>query len=340
MKFKAAILPGSLILGVVAVAATLSIGNICAVAKDRECEMIPPVRVVDATSMYSDAKGSVTDETKAALSRQQLAGIDVFFKAMETALDNSSDRAVMECAFRQFQEWADGAAMTEAGSNEGSIQRLEYLVGLEIIAVKFKASGYPPTSKMVNWMQNITAQVMKNYQNNRRPEIRGNLYYWSGVDAALSALVSTNPAALAYQDTVWREALADIKSDGTLDREMKRGQRALIYHQYAFAALTVLRAVREALHMPTGLDETRQLKRLADTIGATMCHPEDMAQRAGVAKMEMPGDWAYRMNTVFGSDLLSEEWHRCGLFPVNPVDVRFGGLSTRSLDAIRAVGRM
>jgi poly(beta-D-mannuronate) lyase len=315
------------------------------------CPPHPPVTIVDATPMYSDAKGSITDPQQAARSRQQLAGIEAFYAWVEQTLDGPADPAAIACAWDEFGQWAQAGALLQTASNEAAIQRLEYLVGLNLIALKFRAHGHPPTPAMLGWIGALVTKVMENYQHNPRPDIRGNLFYWSGVDAALFALLAHHAAApgasdapayaeaLAYQDAVWREAIGDIQPDGTLVREMKRGQRALIYHQFAFSALLVLRAAREALGRPVSAGDDARLHLLADMIGRSLCHGETLARQAGVAKLELPGEWGYRMISGFAQGFLSPQWQACGVAVHNAADVRFGGVSPASFLAVREAGR-
>src|ERR1700722_7940537 len=100
-------------------------------------------------------------------------------------------------------------------------------------------------------------------------------------------------------------------NDGTIDGEMARGQRALIYHGSSFSNTLILRAARETLGYDVTQQDHERLALLANMIGHALGDPHDLERKAG-AVQEKVGDWFYRIPVGFGSDLLDDEWARCG----------------------------
>jgi poly(beta-D-mannuronate) lyase len=264
-----------------------------------------------------------------------MSGLNDFMASIERAVDAPApkrDGQEVRCALQALRSWAQARALTEEpGNTGGKVERLEHLVGLNLIALKARMDGLDLPPETMGWLGELERWIIADYA---QQEQRNNLYDWSGASAALSTLLTGDRAAREYQDRVWHEALRKIRPDGSLDQEMERSHRALIYHQFAFSALLVLRTARGGLHDPVTQDDDAALRRLADRIGQGLCRPETMAAAAH-AEQELPGDWGYRIPVVFGAGLLSQDWTRCGHRPQALNDIRMGGDLERSLQAIR-----
>ena len=86
-------------------------------------------------------------------------------------------------------------------------------------------------------------------------------------------------------------------NDGTIDGEMARGQRALIYHGNSFSNTLILRAARETLGYDVTQEDHERLALLANMIGHALCDPHDLERKAG-AVQEKVGDWFYRVPSI------------------------------------------
>ena len=192
--------------------------------------------------MYKDARNSIPDTAKERYNSEQSAVVTNFMNYIAKALDapiGQGDSAAIACAYKAFGSWAAAAALTEQPKHYnlgGTVKRDQILIGLDLLALKFRAMGYSINSTMVNWLHTLNDQSIDYYQHASN---RGNLYVWSGAAAALFALIDRDSKSLQYQDQVWWDALSKIRDDGTIDGEMARGQRALIYHIYSFSATLV-----------------------------------------------------------------------------------------------------
>jgi len=291
------------------------------------CPSYPPVMYLNLAPIYRDARNSIPDTAAERQNSEQSAVVTNFMSYIENALDapiGKGDSVAVVCAYKAFGSWAAAAALTEQPKHynlQGTVKRDQVLIGLDLLALKFRALGYLINSTMVNWLRTLNDQSIDFYQHGSN---RGNLYVWSGAAAALFALIERDSKSLQYQDQVWWNAISKIRDDGTIDGEMARGQRALIYHMYSFSATLVLRAAREALGYPQSPTSEARVKLLADKIGKTLCDPGIMGITAK-ATQEIPGDWGYRILVGFGRDLLSEDWDRCGKLHGSLSDSGFGG---------------
>jgi poly(beta-D-mannuronate) lyase len=300
------------------------------------CPVFPPVMSLSLADIYADAKGSVPNEAAVRGNRDLIAGLDQFMRYLEQALDSPNARqgdAAVACAYGNFKQWATARALTvepKPYSREGATKRGEYLIGIDILALKFKAAGFAMDGDMLAWLRTLNHENITSYE---RASNRGNLRIWSAAAAALYAIIERDPATLDFQDRVWHEAMAAIHDDGTIDAEMARGQRALIYHMFSLSATLVLRSAREALGYPETPQDHSRLKRLADMIGHTLCKPGDIEHTAQ-AIQEIPGDWGYRIPVGFGADMLDQDWSRCGRPHAALSDPTSGGDARHSADLL------
>jgi len=303
----------------------------------KSCPVFSPVMSLSLGDIYADAQGSVPNEAVVHKNRDLTAGVDEFMRYLEKALDNPDARpgeSSAACAYGNFATWAKAGALTtepKPFSREGAAKRSEYLIGINILALKFKAAGFTMDPNMLAWLRSLNRANTLSYE---RGTNRGNLRIWSAAAAALYALIERDVDALNFQDRVWREAMEAIHDDGTIDVEMARSHRALIYHMFSLSATLVLRSAREALGYWGTSQDNGRLRRLADNIGRTLCDQHEM-ERAAKAVQEIPGDWAYRVPIGYGADLLNSDWSRCGRPKADLSDPTSGGDARRSAQMLR-----
>ena len=296
---------------------------------------------LELEQFYSDPKFSVVNQAAEERNNARVKPVDDFMRSIEQAPDhtnNPADPAAMSCAYNAYRSWAEAGALTgepPTFNSEGALKRSSYLVGLNLLALKFKAAGYPLDQAILGWLYTLNAKNVNFFEHGSN---RGNLRVWSGAIAALHAVVDRDPIFRRYQDQVWHEAIAAIHDDGTIDAEMARGARALIYHMFSLSATLVLHDARRALGYPDAPADMARLHLLIDTVGKTLCDPHRFDAPAHAAQ-EIPGDWAYRVPNGFGPDLLTADWTRCGMPKAALSDTTFGGDTSVSAAALKREGR-
>jgi Alginate lyase len=164
------------------------------------------------------------------------------------------------------------------------------------IALKFKSASFALDANVVSWLHTMNSENRSFWEHANN---RGNLRILGASAAALGAVIDRDPASLEFRDKVWHEAMAAIHDDGTIDAELARAQRALIYHGNSFSATLILRAARETLGYHETPQDYARLTLLANMMGHTHCHPHDIENKAEAAQ-EMPGDWFYRVPVALG----------------------------------------
>jgi poly(beta-D-mannuronate) lyase len=311
------------------------------------CPNYQPVLNVQGTTFYADAKGSQVDHAAEQANNDAQAPIlDVLTYASE-AVDGKPAFSKLKdvtpaCADALLENWAKAGAMRTTNdanggySRQGGIDRQALLRGFVIVALKLRSSGQALGPDVVPWLGRLVTDNDRNWQ---KITLRGNLYFWAGATAASYALLAHDPQALAFQNEVWANAMSQIQKDGYLEAELARGARALIYHQYALSALLTLRDARRALHLPDRPADTQKLRLLADRVGQSLCHPEQMAARAHAPQEEMPGEWGFREIAADGGDLMNADWQRCGVPVKNPIDINNGGNQYKTHAMFAALAR-
>jgi hypothetical protein len=284
-------------------------------------------------NFYTDVRGSIVNPAMERQNDQLKSGVTSFMAYAEKALDgppSAADKAVIACAYNTFESWAQAGALTKRPpkfDRQGIIDTHQFLIGLNVLALKFKASGYPIGAAVMQWLRTLNDQEIQYFMTSPRS---GNLYYWSGAAIALFAVLSHDNAAINYQNQVWNDAMSSIAPDGSLASEMKRGGRTLIYHMYSLSAILVQRAARQALGFQTSPSDMARLKSLAALIGRVLCDPRVMEGAAQATTMEKPADWGFRVPVAFGADLLTPDWSRCGISHPTGADVPAGGRANRT----------
>lgn len=302
-------------------------------AADRgeSCPDFPPVIAVTGTQFYSDAKGSVSDPALVRDNEATQKPILDFLFAVENALDRYHTAAKLNCAEKEMSDWARaGALAAPPADRQGGVERIQYVLALDVIAVKFVAAGKAPSPPVMLWLRDLNHQIIRTFEKYGK---QGNLTSWSAAGAAIFALLDHDSISLTYQDKVWRLALATIDTKGYVATELARGQRALIYHQFSLSALLVLRAARVALGQSPTPPQDAALRRLATMVGHALCDPARLAADAG-ATQEMPGDWGFRVAVSFAQGLLGDEWAKCALHPTAVWSTKQGGDLARAANAI------
>jgi poly(beta-D-mannuronate) lyase len=296
------------------------------------CAGFPPVAMVSGVSVYTDAAHSVPSAALEQANEQKLGNVKQFMWCLEKTLDDPrSSPERLRDAYAGLLDWARaGALLTPPTDTAGRVTRVFMAAGFGIIELKFRARGMPLDPVAADWLSSLAAAVRDDYRN-----FETNVYPWAGAASALAALVHKDPSAYAFQDEAWRTELARVSADGTLQAEVARGQRALIYHQLAASGLLVLHRARLSLGIQDDPATSSELQRLLGQIGHSLCDPSHMASVAG-KQQEMPGSWGFRIARGLHDDLLPADWLRCSPQKPDYNAVDYGGDTRFALTAIEA----
>lgn len=315
------------------------------------CPSYPPVLNVSGPEFYSDAQGSKVDPSKEAELNKDRKPINDFLSYETQSLDGAPSWSKLTglspvCANVLLEKWAAADAMAttvDANGNysrEGGVDKGEFMRGMVMLAIKLKSQGFELGPHVLPWLGHlVNGKIEGDHKHLAEGNREGNLYYEDGATAAGYTLLAHDRNAYEFQNEVWRYFLASVHDDGYLDSELSRGSRALIYHDRALSMLLSLREIRRALHIPETAEDRARLKSLSDLVGHSICHPEEMAERAHVRSEEPMGDWGYRAQQTYGADLMNKDWQACGIKTTNLVDLNGGGDLGKMQHALFAVTR-
>lgn len=296
-----------------------------AVASD-DCEIIPPIRSLLGVQAYFDPKDSIIDPEKGLQNNRAQQRVREFLSGIERSVDDAS---TFHCARLRLSYWAEAGAMLDAPQGEtwrdrfeALIRRQQYALGLNILALKMRSRGEALDPALTEWLRALTGAAIQLWNNKPR---KGNLYVWSGVTAASWAAVGSNAREFElYADRAWHEAISEIRLDGFVDSELRRGRLALTYHRYYLSAVLMLRQFRLYAGRRITVVETNSIRRLSKRIGSGLCDPQPFIILSG-EEQKQPDEWGVRIPTVFLEELWDEDWKRCSIKTTNANMVGYGG---------------
>lgn len=309
------------------------------------CPRITPVKRIEGVDIYNDAVGAIPDPAREGRNAELRADLTDFLRLLHHTYDISVDvTPSTRCADVAIREWAKAhALMLSPTSSSPRVERVLTAVALNSFFLKRSQAGQYPSVEELAWLRDLTSVVADDYNREsmaNTPFYRNNVYFWSSAAQGLHAVLTRDTIFIAFSDQAWRDAMERIDADGYIEPELKRGRRALVYHQFAYSALLILRQTRFALGLPVSEADQAAMQRLADAIGLALCDPSEMASRASTPDQEQPGVWGFRVPTVFGADLNGETWRRCGITPTGAiVDLRIGGDLTAARRALEQAAR-
>ena len=218
-----------------------------------------PVDVVVSHDMtmydyYSDSKHSIIDETRHNAYLAAAAPFQSLMKLTEAAADEfqktgSTDAA--RCVEHQLFANAKADAMTGAMAANQAYYVQGWTLGAISIAMLKVRTADPGTAEeravIAQWLMRVAASTHKYYQDRvDKGDAQNNHLYWAGLSVLAAAIVANDRPSYAWGIGTYKTGVDAIQPDGTLTREMERGQRALHYHLYALEPLVMLAEYGEA----------------------------------------------------------------------------------------------
>jgi poly(beta-D-mannuronate) lyase len=122
--------------------------------------------------------------------------------------------------------------------------------------------------------------------------LHNNLVYWAGLDLAATGTLAGRPDLVDAGIARAREGVRDIQATGTLERELKRGERALHYHNFALIPLVFT----AELALPRGVnlyeENNGAIRRLASLVIGAVQDPSSFAAYSSVPQQLFPWTFA------------------------------------------------
>ena len=179
----------------VALAISTGVASVNFALAEDPCPRFAPISLMPGNKIYSDAKGSIADPEKVKANEKALEDIKAFFDYIEQSVDGAPSWSRIKnlsatCAETNLEDWAKGKALLQQPTDGGgTVPRVFYTAGLNIVALKLKKSGIAVDPIVIGWLKELNGRVLKDYEN--WPG-KTNVVDWAGAAAATFALLSPN----------------------------------------------------------------------------------------------------------------------------------------------------
>jgi poly(beta-D-mannuronate) lyase len=209
-------------------------------AHGRDCPPVPPAaRDIIVHGYYGDARKSVIDRQKQQQNRLDRKEVTTFINGYLRLVDRyaeTGDRNALKCANDRLARWAADGAMLGSLTFFGEAIRNWAVISISLAYLRSGPSADAAQDRLIkSWIREMTSRAIAFFGNRKS---KNNLFYWSGFAAISASVLLKDQQFRDYGIAAYSRAMNDIRPDGTLAAEMKRGQRAAHYHAFAAEALT------------------------------------------------------------------------------------------------------
>jgi len=239
------------------------------------CQPAPAAVIdIDANSYYNDANHSVIDPARRAQNIASTEPVEKFLAGVARAASRFQEHnkpADAACALRWLDSWAGQRAMQgKMSSEQAYFVRKWTLGGLALSYARVQPAATPAQRQAIEAWFTTLADATLTHADTRKGK-RNNHYYWEGLAVTAVGGVTHNQRLLDWGRGVFDNAMAQVAPDGALPAEMARGAKALHYHAFAAAPLTMMASILDlqsptldrlvqftlaAAHDPSGLQKT------------------------------------------------------------------------------------
>lgn len=248
-----------------------------------------------ANSYYrkDDPTHSIIDPALYQQNQQVIKPIYGVQHALNTAADayrTTGSRAAAQCTIAQIVSLAQDNALngSDPETSQGQSSYVQGWVAGSIAVdwLKVRGSGLATTQQteqVAAWLHSIGEKVRHYYDSRRDKGDGGNNHaYWAGFQLAATGIMANQRGDYTWGVEQYRHGVAEIRPDGSLPREMSRGQRALHYHLYALMPLIMIATLGESNGEDLYAASNGAIHRLVDFCVRNDENPEPLQQQVGV----------------------------------------------------------
>ncbi|GGE98860.1 hypothetical protein GCM10011611_00470 [Aliidongia dinghuensis] len=242
------------------------------------CNVPPPLASVDVPGFYDDPAGY----------GRAIAPLHAFIEQVNKAAD-AGDRA---CLTDLLGTWARAdAMMAPIRGYQGYYERSWAGTDFALALLRFRPPGRTASdvpAVVTNWLVRIAAGTRDAEAINH---LHNNLVYWAGLDLAAIGTLANRPDLVDAGIARAREGVRDILQNGTLERELKRGDRALHYHNFALIPLVFTAELARARGVDLYAENNGAIRRLADLVIKAVQNPASFAAYSATPQQLFP--WTF-----------------------------------------------
>ena len=218
------------------------------------CEIPAPVGTIDPPGFYDDAAGYARDVKP--------------MRNFIAHLNAAADKGDWTCALNQLQAWAEadglmGKIFGYQGHYERSWAGTDFAMVLLRMPSDFRKTHQQQLDAISPWLQRIAIATRNAEAINH---LHNNLVYWAGLNLIAIGTETGNADLVNSGLLRVREGIRDIGPDGALEREVKRGNRALHYHTFALIPLVFVAELVQRRHIDLYQENGYAIGRLANLV--------------------------------------------------------------------------
>lgn len=251
---------------------------------DTACPTVPPIQYsLIAEPRYNPAKkpAEVVDREAVERNTKRLQSIREYSVITGTLSDEAvaGKKQASECLDHFLDEWAKkDALLGPAPLRQGQFERFWALAGISLNALKLTRSGHPLSEGSINWLSRIADQVR--VEQDRHPT-KNNLSLWAALGVGTTGVLAKRPDLWAWAHDRVHKFLSTIEADGVAPTELRRRQRATVYHFYAAQPLMAFERIARCYNEPLTPTEAQAFERFRGLLRQLQTGKASLAERAG-----------------------------------------------------------
>ncbi|MCB4768357.1 alginate lyase family protein [Ancylobacter sp. Lp-2] len=259
----------------------------------QSCPLPPPVPDViradrpDAIKRPGGPDGE--DERQTRKNEAQIRRFVNFFTA-ETDGSIQADPAArlsvkqdgVTCLMESFAH-ADRAAslLRKSDAMQSGYEQQWALAGLSLAAFKLSRAGVSVSPQGLDWLHQLAGEVMAFHDQHGQ---LNNHLLWAALGVGTTGYLTHDSKLVEWANTKIHQSLMSTGDDGTLPREMARGEKASHYHFFAARPLLIYADVRSCFNDPMR-EDSAAVQRLVGALQHILANPQWLAPRAGAAQL-------------------------------------------------------
>ncbi|RQV01965.1 poly(beta-D-mannuronate) lyase [Burkholderia cenocepacia] len=249
-------------------------------AASRACEAPAPVRTIDPPGYYDDPTGYARDVKP--------------MRDFVAKLNTAADRGDWSCALTLLDSWAQSdALMGHLSGYQGYYERAWAGTDFAMVILRMPRGLRDANRGKFNaidpWLERIAIATRNAEAINH---LHNNLVYWAGLDLIAIGTVTDNASLIDSGLLRVREGIRDIGPDGSLAREVKRGDRALHYHTFALLPLVFAAELVQRRNIDLYRENDGAIGRLANLVIDAVEDPASFTKITPIRQNLFP--WTFR----------------------------------------------
>lgn len=236
-----------------AIGVSIALACLAQPAAARTCEAPPALTSVDPPGFYQNAGGYA----------EAIKPLHAFIAEVNKAADEHD----LDCVMDLLAGWARGSALLTSGANyQSDFERSWAGTDFALALLRFPAA---PT-KADHRFQQIKPWLIRIAEETRDADrinhLGNNLVYWAGLDLMSIGTLTDRGDLVDAGISRARQGIRDIGPHGELERELKRGERALHYHNFALTPLVFCAELASRRNIDLYAENNGAIHRLAGLI--------------------------------------------------------------------------